>query len=882
MIRDAVRAPRDLWWLLLFAVVAGVPQARAQSPGGAVANAGTQPIGALSGVVVYTSAGHGWTSNSTNTGWYLQRGNTFSIIEDYANIDQLNTFVAYLFNAGATVVPFRPVGYQTREVVLDNDDPGVAWTGSWANALTSSSTKYYENKVTVSGVAYRTIAASTTQSAVVRYTPAIPATDFYPVYCFTPEVASPVRQTYRIHHAGGTSSVVIDHRLVSKGWIWLGNYYMIAGTSNYVEIPNVSPDSGQVAADAVRFGNGMGTVARGTGGISGFPREEEASRYWAHSELGNNSVGFSSGIWDVSGSSDGDDNVGTGARWTREMNRTAYNNDRWRRVYLEFHSNASGGTARGMVCLISDWGPTTNQSTFAHTLADSFEADMVALDGWFEYDWWVRGIYNTYTSAYGAISTYNNGNELDATIIEVAFHDNATDARLLRDGKVRDASARASLKGIIKFLHNLSGSTVPLAFLPDPPRRVQAVSNGNGTVTVSWGAPPSGGPSGDPATGYRLYRSTDGYAFDAGTAVGNVLSSTLADVPAGQVSYFRVAATNAGGESMPSETVAVCPPAGDWPIFLVVNGFDRVARQQNVIQTVYAGPFERQISRRTNSFDYVVQHATAMAANNVTFDSCSRQAVDDGTVNLGDYPGIVWIMGAQSSDGSRTFNSTQQSLLASYLDDGGRLFVSGMDIAYDLVNLGGGSPFCQDYLKAGFSADNAGTRTVTDMGDIFSGIGSFDFAPPVFEPLTNPYNVAEGAYDAYSPDRLSPLSGAIPIVAYVGGSGGTAGVRFDSGIFRTVTLAFPFEMISSGSTRAAVMGRVIDFLLGSPAVRADFDNDGDVDLDDYARLQECYSGSGPILDGCYPQDLDFDGKVNDADLHAFRQCLTGPNIPPDC
>ena len=32
--------------------------------------------------------------------------------EDYGNLEQLNYFVNYLHQAGATVVPFRPVGYQ--------------------------------------------------------------------------------------------------------------------------------------------------------------------------------------------------------------------------------------------------------------------------------------------------------------------------------------------------------------------------------------------------------------------------------------------------------------------------------------------------------------------------------------------------------------------------------------------------------------------------------------------------------------------------------------------------------------------------------------------------------------------------------------------------
>ena len=56
------------------------------------------------------------------------------MVEDMGNLDQLNFFVNYCFNAGATVVPYRPVGYQTNEVVLDNDDLEVTFSGTWNNS----------------------------------------------------------------------------------------------------------------------------------------------------------------------------------------------------------------------------------------------------------------------------------------------------------------------------------------------------------------------------------------------------------------------------------------------------------------------------------------------------------------------------------------------------------------------------------------------------------------------------------------------------------------------------------------------------------------------------------------------------------------------------
>ena len=72
---------------------------------------GTQPHGGLSGKIVYTHGGHGITAaNKRDGAWSFQRGPGNEMIEDLGNVDQMAFFVDYLFRAGATVVPLRPVG----------------------------------------------------------------------------------------------------------------------------------------------------------------------------------------------------------------------------------------------------------------------------------------------------------------------------------------------------------------------------------------------------------------------------------------------------------------------------------------------------------------------------------------------------------------------------------------------------------------------------------------------------------------------------------------------------------------------------------------------------------------------------------------------------
>ncbi|NLX14722.1 MAG: hypothetical protein GXY44_13875 [Phycisphaerales bacterium] len=73
------------------------------------------------------------------------------------------------------------------------------------------------------------------------------------------------------------------------------------------------------------------------------------------------------------------------------------------------------------------------------------------------------------------------------------------------------------------------------------------------------------------------------------------------------------------------------------------------------------------------------------------------------------------------------------------------------------------------------------------------------------------------------------------------------------------------------------------FALRVPSFRGDYDNDGDVDQEDFGRLQACYSGAGIAYQpGCEYADADLDGDVDQDDYAHFLSCLSGPNIPTSC
>ena len=71
----------------------------------------------------------------------------------------------------------------------------------------------------------------------------------------------------------------------------------------------------------------------------------------------------------------------------------------------------------------------------------------------------------------------------------------------------------------------------------------------------------------------------------------------------------------------------------------------------------------------------------------------------------------------------------------------------------------------------------------------------------------------------------------------------------------------------------------------SPFAPADFDQDGDVDLEDFGHLQACLTGTdqGPPGSGCEDADLDKDAgtDVDGSDVDIFLGCLSGANLSAD-
>jgi spore germination protein YaaH len=794
---------------------------------GLPAVASAQPTGPLSGVVVYCSAGHGFGASSNLTSWIPERGLLNAVNEDMGNIDQLAYFAEAAWKAGATVVPFRPVGYQTNEVVLDNMDTNVTargqvtFGGTWYN---SSQTIFYGNPG--DAVPYRYAAVSTNGSTSwASYRPNLPAAGEYPVYTWVRHGSDRANQLYRVYHSGGVTDVRVDHSQVGLGWVWLGNYHFEAGTNGCVNIGNYTPggaEGSSVFADAIRFGNGMGTTSRDAAGLSGFESELESSRFWTIKSMGQ---GMDSTLYDIVGYSDRDDNIGQPARMANSMCRT---NDwpRWRRVYIGFHSNADGGagTARGTISLydtrIQASYPTyyKAQTNLAYNLARQCNVDLRAGTNNPIPSWSSRVNY-LYGSTYGEIYNSSIFLKMDTTINEVAYHDNPDDCVMLRTPAVREWLARATVRGLVQHLSGYYTNNIVNTNAPDRPFKLKAVNSGSGAVTLSWAMPVRTGASGGLPLGFVIYTSTDGRGFGNPISVSgaSATNKTMTNLNAGATIFFRVCATNAGGESLGSAVAGVRVTSGGMKAgVLVVDGFKRndagltpTRQVTNRTATINYTNVALVRPRMINSFDYIKEHGLALAAAGHTFDYIDSDLVTGASV-LTNYAKVVWMLGEESTV-DETFSDAEQTAVTTYLNATGRLFVSGAEIGWDLAGPTTNSTladknFFTNVLRAAYSADSGGTSNVTGTaGGFLSGVTNI---------LFNYTNLLSDIYAANWPDVLSAKSGAVTAAVYGASSSGANGaiIQYSNATYRTIVMGFPFETITNEATRATVMTKAMAYL----------------------------------------------------------------------
>ncbi|MDH7515665.1 MAG: Omp28-related outer membrane protein [Bacteroidota bacterium] len=161
--------------------------------------------------------------------------------------------------------------------------------------------------------------------------------------------------------------------------------------------------------------------------------------------------------------------------------------------------------------------------------------------------------------------------------------------------------------------------------------------------------------------------------------------------------------------------------------------------------------------------------------------------------------------------GKNVLGESDVDLLKSYLDGGGRLFITGAEIAWGLADPDAQNygfyrdpDFVTRYLHADYVRDDNPATTIRGVpGD----------------PIGDGFNISftGGVQNQDTPDEIAPRDGAIPVF-YYGTGNEVAGLRYADAKNRLVYFGFGLEGIGIAVSRGEILTRVIGWLMGQTGV----------------------------------------------------------------
>ncbi|MEO7263823.1 MAG: family 10 glycosylhydrolase [Ferruginibacter sp.] len=295
------------------------------------------------------------------------------------------------------------------------------------------------------------------------------------------------------------------------------------------------------------------------------------------------------------------------------------------------------------------------------------------------------------------------------------------------------------------FLNRLNGANVAAPTL-------YSIGNpgSSTTVTATWKA------NIEPTlAGYRLYyANSDALTSWSLAANETILTAATTSVtldasqfvvpPPGNVYHFKLTAvvtdgTNPLVESSASDIYSRSSNVAG-PKVLIVDGFDRFGG---------SGSYPNSTHSFVTSYFKSLRNKAALQISSV-----ADERIVDGSVLLTNYDIVVWFSGDESGT-PLVLTTAERSAIKAFLDNGGKLLISGSEIAYTIGRSTSANydlAFMSNYLKSAYVADGAATYTPA------TGI-----VGTPFEGLNIPFGIV---YPEDFPDAVSPANGSINILNY--------------------------------------------------------------------------------------------------------------------
>ena len=810
-------------------------------------------------------ASHGRYFSSKTASWIWQRPALFCSTEDLLTQSFVIPYlIPMLENSGAVVYTPRERDWQPREWIVDNDKSDKTdyveqngkeqWKKSPKNGFALPDTSFLtnENPFLEGSARYATTTTDASTASYCYWIPNFDESGNYAVYVAYQSLACSVSDAvYTVSHGGMETRVRVNQQMGGGTWVYLGTYHFDKGHSrkNCVSLSNVSGQKGVICADAVRFGGGMGNIARGddfeSEQTSGLPRYLEGARYFAQwsglpDHVFNTKDGYNDYADDINARSNALNYLGGGSVFIPDSQGTHVPFE----LSVAVHTDAGIASGDGIIGTLAVRTTENDESvdTFRTGISRHASSDLASLLQYTVCNDMSSLLGRTWTRREIFDRNYSETRlpEVPSAIIEMLSHQNFTDMKYGHDPNFKFHISRAIYKAILRFVCNQHGKSCTVQ--PLPVRGLSACLQPDGKVLLSWlptedALEPSARPD-----GYIIYMRREGEDFDNGTVVRGTTAASIS-IPPDVMYSFKVCAFNKGGKSLPSEELSAMHASAATKEILVVNGFTRLSgpavvheagrtgfdldsdigvpycqtpeycgRQLNFDPTAtrqegpdgigYSSTELQGTMIAGNSFDNVALHGRAIAGDKrFSFSSCSMEAFLNGTVSTERYKVIDLIFGLQKDCGEssiiayKTFTPQLRRLIENYLKQGGNLLVSGSYLTSDLKK-DEERDFASRVLHYAPS-DNTGLPS----DSLIKG-NSLDFS--IIRSL------GQHRYAVTHPERLAPVGKAFPCFTYSDGS--CAGIAYADNNSTIMALGFPFESIREDDNRSKLMSAFLNLL----------------------------------------------------------------------
>jgi hypothetical protein len=579
------------------------------------------PTSGLYNNIVAVWDSHGWYYESKLDRWEWQRARLFGTVEDMSTMSfVLPYLVPMLENSGANVFLPRERDWQSQEVIVDNDRstsdseliiPDEIKSDPLQKGFLLKDTLFSEDNPFQMGTSLR-FQSINDNTKHINYIPSFSKKGRYSVsISYQSNKASSSKVKYTVYHTGGKTDFEVNQKIGGGTWIYLGTFNFDSGKNPEIGMVTVnchSEQSGLISADAVKFGGGMGNIARRPAvemiqnkkylaekdtvnkavkndpqlfnyKLSGKPHYLEGTRYYLQS------AGFPDTLtYNLNkDKNDYNDDYQSRGKWVNYLIGNSIQSDKNSDLVglnipvdlaFAFHTDAGITPNDSIIGTLGIYSTTANQGLFpngksrmaSRDLTDLIQTQLVDdIRTLYNPRWTRRGLWDKqYSEAFRP--------NVPTMLLELFSHQNIADMRFGLDPRFRFDVGRAIYKGILKL--QTYQENRPYIIQPLPVAHFSIANLKGNSIRLSWSAVNDPLEVTAKPEKYMVYQRLDDNGFDNGVLVEDTVLELKLEPS--KIYSFKVTAINKGGESFPCQTLSVGLKSNSKGNILVVNGFDRV------------------------------------------------------------------------------------------------------------------------------------------------------------------------------------------------------------------------------------------------------------------------------------------------------------------